>query len=225
VAVPASRAEVHEYLSKFTGTDSDRPEFAVEQETADGLAVRLIAARTHAHDFGESIRSISAFEDSADARDAIESDLYGFCCNGLSALNCAFLLAYAIGHELNASLPWGTAVRQYPRDVESKFRQYFPKETVTQVMTDIITSGELAHLQALRNSLDHRTAFAGSSNLKSEQTLLFLTPDDLDTTLPTSTPPKMDFDPVTRTDELIKWLDHSIDQLTDSLFDDLVTRR
>lgn len=225
VAVPQNRTEAHEYLAGFTTAESDRPEFGIEAETVDGLVVRLLAARSHAHSFLESTRKISAFENSADIRDAIEGDLYGFCCNGLSALNCGFLLAYAIGHELNASLPWGTAVRQYPRDVESKFRQYFPKERVTEVMTEIITSGELAHLQALKNSLDHRTAFAGLSNLKSEETIIFLTTDDLDSTLPTTTPPKTDLDPVTRTDELISWLDRSIDDLTDAVLNDLVMKR
>jgi hypothetical protein len=225
VSLSTTGEEVQKFLSQFTSSDPDRPEFLFEAMAANGLASRLIAARQYARTFLESIRAEPA--PPVDLRVQQEADIYGFCCNALSALSCSFLLVYGIGHELNVSLPWGTAVRQYPRDVESQFRQYFPKEPVTAVMTAIITSGELAHLQGMRNALDHRGALRrgfGATPDVSDSTTLYLAADDLDNTLPTGSPPALDIDVVTRTSELLEWLERSLDELLGAALD-LVSRR
>jgi hypothetical protein len=225
VALPTTSQEVHEYLSRFSVSDPDRPEFLFEATAANGLAARLIAARQHARTFLESIRTDPA--PSVEVSVQQEADIYGFSCNGVSAMSCSFLLAYGIGHELNVSLPWGTAARLYPRDVESQFRQYFPKEPVTAVMTAIIKSGELAHLQGMRNALDHRSALRRGVDAgpdASDSTTLYLTVDDLDNTIPTGSPPALDIDLVTRTSELLEWLERSLDKLLGAALD-LVSRR
>lgn len=223
--LPTAGEELHEHLAALATSDPDAAEFVFESMAMRGLAARLVAGRRQARDFVGSAGDSP--DPSTEVADQQEADIFDFCCSALSALNCSFLLAYGIGHELNVSLPWGRALRQYPRDVESQFRQYFPKETVTSVMTAILTSEELAHLQGMRNALEHRGAMQRGLAVPGPGNglTLTLTEDDLDSTLPTSSPPSLEIDLVSRTSELSEWLERSLDELISATLNDLVSKR
>lgn len=122
-----------------------------------GLAYRLRATI----DYDEEFRRYIALGTAPAPMDRYRQETALFSCVafGLSAIECFFMGAYAVGAAKNASsfpLDDRKHLLKYPYQVVKAFQNDYPNVAFTDVAKKIVCSGQYRELEDLRNVLAHR---------------------------------------------------------------------
>jgi len=130
--------------------------WAVYAGAHNGVAIRLRSANEYSDDFVQLMEhGPSNFETVYQE----EKALNGCASSALSAVECTFMMSYAVGAVLaSAHFPLTLAghLQKHPPAIAEAFRSWVPSDAFTATLISVAGSPELIALTHLRNVLSHR---------------------------------------------------------------------
>jgi hypothetical protein len=123
----------------------------------NGLSYRFRSADEYHRDFTVAMQAGDA--PPSEERYQQERALFSFFSAGLSTLECFCFATYCLGSIARPTafpMTKDRDLRFYPADVAKTFATEFPRERITNLLQQLVTAPEFAHLADLRNVLSHR---------------------------------------------------------------------
>lgn len=156
------------------GLTAEKSAWYVFVNAWNGLAYRLIAAKSYSDAFRESLQN-SSMQD----RYVQDHSLFGFTISALSSIECAYMATYGLGAMLRLEhfpVAKENDLKKMPTDIVMSFQKFCPSSPLTKALAKISTSPSYEELCNLRNALSHRGALGRQSQLSTHQNLPQLIP-------------------------------------------------